>query len=200
MGARDSLPGGERLAAPIRVAVNLSPVQFRQPGLAETVVRILRRTGLDPRRLELEITEGVLLRDTDATVAALEALRALGMRVAMDDFGTSYSSLSYLRRFPFDKIKIDRSFVADLGRSRDAAAIVHAVVQLGQGLGMRSNAEGVETAEQAAMLLAAECGEAQGYYFGRPAPAREFAALVAAEGARDLARAGEGLRTSPSTA
>jgi diguanylate cyclase (GGDEF)-like protein len=184
--------------APLRVAVNLSPVQFRQPGLAELVVRTLRCTGLDPTRLELEITEGVLLRDTDATVGALEALRALGVRIAMDDFGTGYSSLSYLRRFPFDKIKIDRSFVADLGRSGDAAEIVRAVIHLGRGLGMRANAEGVETAEQATLLRVAGCGEGQGYYFGRPVPAHEFAALVADGSTRDAVRAGP--RTSPPTA
>jgi diguanylate cyclase (GGDEF)-like protein/PAS domain S-box-containing protein len=170
-----------RWPAPLRVAVNLSPVQFRKPGLAATVARVLRETGLEASRLELEITEGVLLRDTEATVAELRALRALGVRVAMDDFGTGYSSLGYLRRFPFDKIKIDRAFVADLGRSADAAAIVRAVVGLGHGLGMRANAEGVETAEQAAMLKAAGCGEVQGYHFGRPMPAGEFAALAAAE-------------------
>jgi predicted signal transduction protein with EAL and GGDEF domain len=175
-----------RWPAPLGVAVNLSPVQFRQPGLAGTVARVLRETGLDPARLELEITEGVLLRDTEATVAELRALRALGVRVAIDDFGTGYSSLGYLRRFPFDKIKIDRAFVADLGRSADAAAIVRAVVGLGRGLGMRANAEGVETAEQAALLRAAGCGEVQGYHFGRPMPAAEFATLIAA-GARGAA-------------
>jgi predicted signal transduction protein with EAL and GGDEF domain len=108
----------------LRLAVNISPVQFREPGLIGTVEEALRGSGLAPDRLELEITESVLLEDTEAAVAILQALKSLGVRIAMDDFGTGYSSLSYLRRFAFDKIKIDRSFVADLGRSTDAAVIV----------------------------------------------------------------------------
>ena len=153
----------------LRLAINLSPAQFRQPGLAELVARVLQETGFEPGRLELEITEGVLLNDTDATLATLAALRALGVRIAMDDFGTGYSSLAYLRRFPFDKIKIDRSFVAHLG-APDADAIVRTIISLGRTLGMRANAEGVETAEQAARLRAEGCEEVQGYHFGRPLP------------------------------
>jgi diguanylate cyclase (GGDEF)-like protein len=156
----------------LRVAVNLSAAQFRQPGLAETVAQALRETGLDPGRLELEITEGVLLEDTVTAVTTLHALRSLGVRIAMDDFGTGYSSLSYLRRFPFDKIKIDKSFVADLdgSRSADAAAIVRAVVSLGSSLGMTTTAEGIEAEAQAELLRAEGCDEVQGYHFGRPMP------------------------------
>jgi diguanylate cyclase (GGDEF)-like protein len=161
----------------LRLAINLSPAQFRQAGLAELVARTLRETGLEPSRLELEITEGVLLHDTEATLATLAALRSLGVRIAMDDFGTGYSSLSYLRRFPFDKIKIDRSFVAHLG-APDADAIVRAIISLGRALGMRANAEGVETAEQAARLRAEGCEEVQGFHFGRPVPPAVIDGLV----------------------
>jgi diguanylate cyclase (GGDEF)-like protein/PAS domain S-box-containing protein len=165
--------------APLQVAVNLSPVQFRQPDLAGAVERILRGSGLEPSRLELEVTEGVLLQETEATLATLRHLKALGVRIALDDFGTGYSSLSYLRRFPFDKIKIDRSFVRGLGQESGAAAIVRAVVALSRSLGMRSNAEGVETDGQAELLLAEGCGEVQGFRYGRPMPGDAFAALVA---------------------
>jgi predicted signal transduction protein with EAL and GGDEF domain len=161
----------------LRLAINLSPVQFRQPGLAELVQRVLQETGFEPSRLELEITEGVLLDNTDATLATLTALRRQGVRVAMDDFGTGYSSLSYLRRFPFDKIKIDRSFVAHLG-APDADAIVRTIISLGRTLGMRANAEGVETAEQAARLRAEGCEEVQGYHFARPLPPAAIDALM----------------------
>ena len=132
----------------MRVAVNLSPVQFRSRDLVATVAQALARAGLAPDRLELEITETVLLQDTDATLATLRQLQALGVRIAMDDFGTGYSSLSYLRRFPFDRIKIDQSFVHDMCSKQDCGAIVRAVAGLGNELGMATTAEGVETAEQ----------------------------------------------------
>jgi diguanylate cyclase (GGDEF)-like protein len=168
----------------LRVAVNLSAAQFRQPGLAETVAQALRETGLEPDRLELEITEGVLLEDTVAAVTTLHALRGLGVRIAMDDFGTGYSSLSYLRRFPFDKIKIDKSFVADLdgGRSADAAAIVRAVVSLGSSLGMTTTAEGIEAEAQAELLRAEGCDEVQGYHFGRPMPPADLTRWLERQG------------------
>ena len=165
----------------LRLAVNISPVQFREPGLIGTVEEALRGSGLAPDRLELEITESVLLEDTEAAVAILQALKSLGVRIAMDDFGTGYSSLSYLRRFAFDKIKIDRSFVADLGRSSDAAAIVRSVVGLGASLGITTNAEGVEVEAQADLLRAEGCNEAQGYRYGRPMPATELVRLVQAQ-------------------
>ena len=165
----------------LRLAVNISPVQFREPGLIGTVEEALRGSGLAPDRLELEITESVLLEDTEAAVAILQALKSLGVRIAMDDFGTGYSSLSYLRRFAFDKIKIDRSFVADLGRSSDAAAIVRSVVGLGSSLGITTNAEGVEVEAQADLLRAEGCNEAQGYRYGRPMPATELVRLLQAQ-------------------
>jgi diguanylate cyclase (GGDEF)-like protein/PAS domain S-box-containing protein len=157
----------------IRVAVNLSPVQFKGRGLVATVASALATAGLSPHRLELEITEAVLLRDDEATIATLHQLRALGVRISMDDFGTGYSSLSYLRSFPFDKIKIDRSFIADLDRNRDSAAIVRAVAGLGLSLGIETTAEGVETAEQLELVRRDGCTEVQGYFFSRPRPAAE---------------------------
>ena len=164
--------------ARIKLAVNLSPVQFRRPGVAELVSNVLRETGFPPERLELEITEGALLLDTDATIAALTELKSLGVSIAMDDFGTGYSSLGYLRRFPFDKLKIDRNFIKDLGQSTEANAIVQAVISLAKSLGMRANAEGVETFLQADILRIEGCDELQGFFFGKPMPATEFEALL----------------------
>ena len=162
----------------LRMAVNLSAVQFRLPGLDRVVAEVLAETGLPPARLELEITETVLLHDTDTTLATLLAIKEAGVRVAMDDFGTGYCSLSYLRRFPFDKIKIDRSFVRDLTSEVDAEAIIRAVVRLGQSLGMTTNAEGVETIEQADYLRSQGCDEVQGYHFGQPMSARDIGCLL----------------------
>jgi diguanylate cyclase (GGDEF)-like protein/PAS domain S-box-containing protein len=162
----------------IRVAVNLSPTQFRAGNLVGTVVSALSAAGLAPNRLELEITEGVLLANSDETLKVLHALRGLGVRIAMDDFGTGYSSLSYLRSFPFDKIKIDRSFVRDIDADPEAMAIVRAVTGLGRSLGMATTAEGIETEEQLARLRADGCTEVQGYLLGRPMPARDAARLV----------------------
>jgi diguanylate cyclase (GGDEF)-like protein/PAS domain S-box-containing protein len=158
----------------VKVAVNLSPVQFRNRTLVESVDKALTRSGLCPSRLELEITESVLLQDNETTVATLHQLRELGVCVAMDDFGTGYSSLSYLRSFPFDKIKIDQSFVRELTSRADCLAIVHSITRLGASLGMITTAEGVETEEQYQQLRAAGCTEVQGYYFGRPQPARDL--------------------------
>jgi EAL domain-containing protein (putative c-di-GMP-specific phosphodiesterase class I) len=150
--------------------------------LVKTVVAALEATGLTPSRLELEITESVLLADSESTIATLDQLRALGVRIALDDFGTGYSSLSYLRSFPFDKIKIDRSFVKDFGKKNDCSAIVRAVAGLGAELGMTTTAEGVETAEQLRQIRSLGCTEVQGYYFGRPCPARELQAIFANAG------------------
>ncbi len=169
--------------AEIKVAVNLSPAQFVGDGLVEEVAGALKESGLPPARLELEITESVLLQDDAATLAILHRLRALGVGTAMDDFGTGYSSLSYLRRFPFDKIKIDRCFVQDLGQEDGSAAIVRATIGLGKALGMVVLAEGVETEIQAAVLREAGCDELQGYLFGRPCPIGEVQG-VAADGGR----------------
>ncbi|WP_052003296.1 EAL domain-containing protein [Microvirga sp. BSC39] len=158
----------------IHVAVNLSPVQFRSRGLVQSVSRALAESGLDPNRLELEITESVLLQDNEMTVSTLHQLRRLGVRIAMDDFGTGYSSLSYLRSFPFDKIKIDQSFVREMSQRADCLAIVQSVANLGSSLGMPTVAEGVETEDQLRQIQAAGCTDAQGYYFGRPKPAHEL--------------------------
>ena len=154
----------------LSVAVNLSPAQFRSRDLVGTVKDALLRSGLKPTRLELEITESVLLSDSDGSLAALHELRSFGIRIAMDDFGTGYSSLSYLRRFPFDKIKIDQSFVREMSTRPDCIKIVRSIAALGASLGMTTTAEGVETPEQFAQLQAAGCDQVQGYHFGRPEP------------------------------
>jgi diguanylate cyclase (GGDEF)-like protein len=159
-----------RWPASVRLAINLSPAQFRQPGLAQSVADCLKAIGFDPARLELEITEGVLLHDEAFVQETLRALKSLGVSLAMDDFGTGYSSLSHLRRFPFDRIKIDRSFVCDLGQQENARAIVRAVMALGGSLGMPVIAEGVETEEQALILQREGCCAAQGFLYGRPMP------------------------------
>ncbi|WP_279359721.1 putative bifunctional diguanylate cyclase/phosphodiesterase [Methylobacterium indicum] len=174
----------------VRVSVNLSPVQFRGGDLDATVIAALRDTGLDPHRLELEITEGVLLQDNASTLAILHRLKGLGVRIAMDDFGTGYSSLGYLRSFPFDKIKIDRAFVADLAVRPDALAIVRAVTTLADSLGMTTTAEGVETQEQLAHLRGAGCTEVQGYLVSRPVPAEAVAPMLAGDGVEMARRCG----------
>jgi EAL domain-containing protein (putative c-di-GMP-specific phosphodiesterase class I) len=161
----------------LRVAVNVSPTQFRQGNFLALVESVLAETGLDPRRLELEVTEGLLLVDTDVTLAALGRLRALGVSIAMDDFGTGYSSLGYLRRFSFDRIKIDRSFVRGLGSDAEAAAIVNAVIGMSHSLRIGVNAEGVETEAQAELLQTVGCEEVQGYLYGRPMPPEDFRKL-----------------------
>ena len=162
----------------IRIAVNLSPVQFRNRGLVQAVIAALAYSGLAPQRLELEITESVLLAETDSNLATLHQLRGLGVRISMDDFGTGYSSLSYLRAFPFDKIKIDRSFVSELANRPDCVAIVRAISGLGRSLGITTTAEGVETAEQLDRLRIEGCTEVQGFLFSAARPAAEVAALL----------------------
>lgn len=161
------------------IAVNLSPVQVRNPAIVATVQEALRRSGLAPHRLELEVTEGVLLTDGPGSLATLQRLKSLGVRISMDDFGTGYSSLAYLRRFAFDRIKIDRSFVSDFPANRDCAAIVHAILGLGRSLGIAVTAEGVETPEQLERMRAEGCDEAQGFLISRPLPAAEARALLA---------------------
>ena len=167
----------------LTVAVNVSPLQFRRADFADTVERMLAETGFDPARLELELTESVLIGNIDTAEASMLRLKALGIRLALDDFGTGYSSLMYLRRFPFDKLKIDRSFVMSIEKAADAAAIVHAVVSLGRGLGMKVTAEGVETADQQLFLRAAGVHFMQGYRFGKAVPPAEITARIAAPGA-----------------
>jgi diguanylate cyclase (GGDEF)-like protein/PAS domain S-box-containing protein len=163
---------------PLRVSVNLSPVQFRHGDLAALVHSVLLETGLSPGRLELEITEGVLIGDYSGALAILRRLKAMGVRIAMDDFGTGYSSLSYLQAFPFDKIKIDRTFIANLDRNAQSAAIIRAVIGLGRGLNLPVVAEGVETEDQLGFLSREGCDEIQGYLIGRPGPIGDFAAML----------------------
>ena len=162
----------------VSVAINLSPVQFKSRQLLSTVVSALAASGLPPSRLELEITESLLLQESDDTLAMLHQLRGLGIRISMDDFGTGYSSLGYLQKFPFDKIKIDRSFVHDMTERGDSLAIVRAVAAMGASLGMMTTAEGVETIEQFEQLKAEGCTEVQGYLFSAPRPASEIKGLL----------------------
>ena len=165
-------------AKPLRIAINISPVQFRHGDLPAFVQEVLLETGLAADRLEIEITEGVLIGDFSRAIAILRRLKALGVRIAMDDFGTGYSSLSYLQAFPFDKIKIDKAFVANLERNPQSAAITRAVIGLGRGLNVPVIAEGVETKEQLVFLKDEKCNEIQGYLIGRPAPIQRYWYLV----------------------
>jgi diguanylate cyclase (GGDEF)-like protein/PAS domain S-box-containing protein len=169
----------------VRVAVNLSPLQFRVGNLLSVVMDALKQSGLPAKRLELEITETLLLEKSSQVLATLHALRALGVRISMDDFGTGYSSLSYLRSFPFDKIKIDQSFVRDLGSNRDAQAIVRSIISLGIGLGVTITAEGVETEAELSCLRAEGCHEGQGFLFSRARPNAEIVRLLRAQSGVD---------------
>ncbi|MBB3695060.1 putative signal transduction protein with EAL and GGDEF domain [Sphingomonas sp. BK580] len=162
------------------VAVNLSPVQFHAGDVYDTVIAALADSGLPPHRLKLEVTENVVMHDVERTFVELERLRAAGIKILMDDFGTGYSSLSYFERFPFDKVKIDQSFVRGLDTSRAAGAIIKAIVGLGEALGMAIVAEGVETCAQRDALVLAGCTHLQGYLFSRPVSSASIAALGAA--------------------
>ncbi len=163
---------------PLQIAVNISPLQFGYPDLGDLVQSALLESGLAPERLELEITEGVLISDPARVLSILRRLKAMGVKIAMDDFGTGYSSLSSLQSFPFDKIKIDRTFIAKLGQSEQSAAIVRAVIGLGSNLNMPVIAEGVETEEQRAILAKEGCKEIQGYLIGRPQAISHYSALT----------------------
>jgi EAL domain-containing protein (putative c-di-GMP-specific phosphodiesterase class I) len=160
------------------VAVNVFPVQFKSGTLVLDVIAALDASGLPARRLEIEITEVVLLNDTETTVAKLNELRSLGVRIAMNGFGTGYSSLGYLQKFPFDKIKIDRAFIHDLPDKADSRAIVRAVTGLGSALGIVTTAEGVETKAEYDQLKREGCTEVQGYLFSEPRPAGELAGFI----------------------
>ena len=164
----------------LKVAVNVSSVQFRSPRLLEAFSRALTDSTLSPKRLELEITESVLLTNNGETTETLHKLRALGLRIALDDFGTGYSSLSYLRSFPFDKLKIDQSFVRDLTDAEDSKVIIRAIVSLGKSLGMRTTAEGVQTIAQLNYVAAEGCNEVQGYFLSKPVPASEVPSVIRA--------------------
>jgi diguanylate cyclase (GGDEF)-like protein len=163
----------------VYIAVNLSPVQVRDRALVGLVAQVLKETGIAPSRVVLEITEGVLIDNPDEAKERLEQLRALGVKIALDDFGSGYSSLSYLRRFPIDKLKIDKEFVAPLGRSADGGVIIQAITALGRALGLSVLCEGVETEEQRILLRLAGCDEMQGFLFARPAPRAAIDRLIA---------------------
>ena len=176
---RDACRQAATWPATVAVAVNISPSHFRVPGLVSCVVSALAQSGLAPHRLELEITEGVFITNFDTTLDTLRQLRALGVRIALDDFGTGYSSLSYLRAFPFDKVKIDQSFVRDVGTDSSARAVVRAIAALADALGMETLAEGVETETQYDALIIEGCSMIQGYLISRPVPGTEVAAVLA---------------------
>jgi diguanylate cyclase (GGDEF)-like protein len=172
---REWIDAGLRVAP---VAVNVSSLEFRSEGFLDNVRAILRETGLEPRYLELELTETVLMQHAESTVSVLSALKSMGVRLAVDDFGTGYSSLSYLKRFPIDSLKIDQSFVRDITSSTDDVPIIRAVITMGKSLRQRVVGEGVETEEQMAFLRANGCDEAQGYYLSLPLPAEHFVELL----------------------
>ena len=165
----------------LNIAVNISPVQVKSRNLVQVVVGALQMSALPAHRLELEITESIFLQEDEQTLSSLRELRALGVKFAIDDFGTGYSSLSSLRRFPFDKLKIDRSFVKDVMTRRDSVQIIHAVIGLGRSLGINTTAEGVETEAQLDLLRAEGCTEVQGFMFGRPMPAADLEPFLKAK-------------------
>jgi len=160
------------------MAVNISAMEFRDEHFLKGVFAVLAETGLDPRSLELELTESVLMKRAESSESILKALRAREVRVAVDDFGTGYSSLSYLRKFSIDALKVDQSFVRQITTTPDETTIVAAVISMARSLKLRVVAEGVETREELAFLQAHQCDEAQGYYFGRPVLPEQFAALL----------------------
>ena len=166
---------------PIRIAVNLSPRQLGDPVLIELVKRTLEDYELSPDQLDLEVTETAIMRDDDASLASLRSLDELGVSLVLDDFGTGYSSLSHLRRFPFTRLKIDRSFVKEIPAQRDDVALTEAIISLAHSLHMKVVAEGVETEDQADLLRAQQCDEFQGYLFGRPVQPDEFTRFLTKE-------------------
>ncbi len=168
----------------VHLAINVSPVQFRSKDLVETTVELVNEIGIERGRVEIEITEGVLMDDAEAAIAVIQGFRDAGMHVALDDFGTGYASLSYLRRFPFDKLKVDQAFVRNLGETAGSAAIIHSVIVLGRSLGMTVHAEGVETLEHHIFLRAAGCHHFQGYYFAKPMNREATDAFIAAKTTR----------------
>ena len=161
--------------------VVISPVQFRNKNLVSVITQALARSALSPERLEIEITESILLHQTESTLKTLQQLHGLGVRIAMDDFGTGYSSLSYLQKFPFNKIKIDQSFIKDVAERSESAAIVRAVTGIASSFHMVTTAEGVETEEQRAIVTALGCTEMQGYLFSQARSAQEIGELLRAE-------------------
>jgi EAL domain-containing protein (putative c-di-GMP-specific phosphodiesterase class I) len=179
----------------IAVAVNVSPVQFRSANFVQTIASALEKSGLPATRLEIEITESVLMQDSKSALALLHQIKDLGVSIAMDDFGTGYSSLGYLRSFPFDRIKIDQSFIRELSTDKDSLAIIRAVVGLGRSLGIVTTAEGVETRDQLEVLRTEGCTDAQGYLFSRPQNADDIRGLLAVHGGEvDLGLGGRAQR------
>jgi EAL domain-containing protein (putative c-di-GMP-specific phosphodiesterase class I) len=162
------------MPADVRIAVNLSPAQMRSANLVPTVINAIAHAGIAPERLEIEITETLLMQDSDTNIALLHKLRDFGVRIALDDFGTGYSSLNYLRSFPFDKIKIDRCFVASMNENSESRAIIRAITGLAGSLGMVTTAEGVETEKQLEALREKGCTEVQGFLYSKPVDAREL--------------------------
>jgi diguanylate cyclase (GGDEF)-like protein len=175
---REACSEAVRWDPPLKLAVNLSPAQLVHEGFVESVEQILRETGLDPHRLEFEVTEGLFIKEPERALAILLHLKSLGIEISMDDFGTGYSSLSYFRLFPFDKVKIDRSFVHEMTGSSQARAIIRSIIGLGRGLGVPVIAEGVETSEQLDALRSEGCDQIQGYLISRPAPISHFEGVV----------------------
>ncbi|WP_261367216.1 EAL domain-containing protein [Aporhodopirellula aestuarii] len=175
---RSSCLEAGRWSDDIRLAVNLSPVQLRDRNLVKSVVAALEVSGLPANRLELEITETALISSTELSIGMLHQLREMGVEIAMDDFGTGYSSINYLRRFPFDKIKIDRSFVSGSDRDEESSAIVRMIASLGMTLGVKTTAEGVETEDEMKSVRRAGCTEMQGYLLSRPVPAGEIGQIL----------------------
>ena len=171
----------QRAGSPLRVAVNLSPIQFKDPNLAQQVQAALDETGLVSQYLELEVTESVLMANTNATIRTLGALRACGVKISIDDFGTGYSSLNYLKRMPLNNIKVDQSFVKDLPHDKETLAIVSAILAVATSLGLSVTAEGVETQEQAQLLKSMGCDLLQGYYFSKPVPGADITAFLAGQ-------------------
>jgi EAL domain-containing protein (putative c-di-GMP-specific phosphodiesterase class I) len=162
----------------VAVAVNVSPVQFKSANFVQVIANALEKSRLPARRLEIEVTESVLMQDSEAALALLHRIKDLGVSIAMDDFGTGYSSLGYLRSFPFDRIKIDQSFIRELSTDKDSLAILRAVVGLGRSLGIVTTAEGVETRDQLAILRTEGCTDAQGFFLSRPQNAADVRGLL----------------------
>ena len=166
---------------PVSIAVNLSPVQFRRQNIGKLITDALRDTGLEPSRLELEITESIVMENSDSIVRDLNRLRKLGVRFSIDDFGTGYSSFRYIKTFPVDRLKVDQSFISSMDQNVSDAAIVQAIIGLAHNLKLDVIAEGVETEAQRTWLVDEGIGEMQGYFFSRPLPAAEFAELLRSE-------------------
>jgi len=178
----------------VPVAVNVSAVQFRQEGFLELIRRVLGDTGLSPQYLELELTESLIMSNSETILSMLRQLKATGVKLSIDDFGTGYSSLSYLKHFPVYKLKVDRSFVRDITLDPDDAAIISTIISMAKSLNLRAIAEGVETQEQMTFLRQHQCDEVQGYYFSQPLPADDFASF-----ARRAARPGSKAAVAGST-